>query len=275
MILVSGSGPGDPRSPAAGRTNRECSEAQVAGKPLEVARRSNRSGELADHEVAREGRYLGDWREAKRSRKRPRHDVVGRRQREPGGNCYNCHQMRREHAFGTIGPSLYRYGKLRGVADPTNAAASRSWSTPGARSITPRPTTPVRSCRASEGRILTEQEAGHHGAAARTRSRRSTSNVRGGRRSRSRAQPDLSKREFVQMLAVGTVAGWRWTAGRRPTRAPRPSAVRRAEVRQRHLPEHHRLPRTVEANLLPRAERQSRGGRQAAGTCPTWSAKRS
>ena len=43
-----------------------------------------------------------------------------------GGNCYNCHQIgKAELSFGTIGPSLYQYGKLRGVTDP-NAAASKA-----------------------------------------------------------------------------------------------------------------------------------------------------
>jgi sulfur-oxidizing protein SoxX len=32
-----------------------------------------------------------------------------------GGNCYACHQLHaQEISFGNIGPSLYRYGKLRG-----------------------------------------------------------------------------------------------------------------------------------------------------------------
>ncbi len=32
-----------------------------------------------------------------------------------GGNCYNCHQISpKETSFGTIGPSLYQFGKLRG-----------------------------------------------------------------------------------------------------------------------------------------------------------------
>ena len=38
-----------------------------------------------------------------------------------GGNCYNCHQISKEEiSFGTIGPSLYHYGKLRGVSDPAS-----------------------------------------------------------------------------------------------------------------------------------------------------------
>ena len=41
-----------------------------------------------------------------------------------GGNCYNCHQLdKKEISFGTIGPSLYNFGKLRGVTDPASEAA--------------------------------------------------------------------------------------------------------------------------------------------------------
>ena len=32
-----------------------------------------------------------------------------------GGNCYACHQLsKQEVSFGTLGPSLWHYGKLRG-----------------------------------------------------------------------------------------------------------------------------------------------------------------
>jgi sulfur-oxidizing protein SoxX len=35
-----------------------------------------------------------------------------------GGNCYNCHQLSKaEISFGTIGPSLYNYGKQRGSSE--------------------------------------------------------------------------------------------------------------------------------------------------------------
>ena len=41
-----------------------------------------------------------------------------------GGNCYNCHQIAKsEISYGTIGPSLYHYGKLRGVTDPSSPAS--------------------------------------------------------------------------------------------------------------------------------------------------------
>ena len=35
-----------------------------------------------------------------------------------GGNCYACHQLTKsEISYGTIGPSLYQFGKLRGYND--------------------------------------------------------------------------------------------------------------------------------------------------------------
>ncbi|MGE0080275.1 MAG: sulfur oxidation c-type cytochrome SoxX [Thiohalomonadaceae bacterium] len=34
--------------------------------------------------------------------------------REPGGNCYNCHEMSSDRTGGTIGPDLRGYGKTRG-----------------------------------------------------------------------------------------------------------------------------------------------------------------
>ena len=42
-----------------------------------------------------------------------------------GGNCYNCHQIdQAEISFGTIGPSLWNYGKLRGVKNPSDPASA-------------------------------------------------------------------------------------------------------------------------------------------------------
>jgi sulfur-oxidizing protein SoxX len=35
-----------------------------------------------------------------------------------GGNCYACHQLTKEEvSFGTIGPSLHHYGKIRGTSE--------------------------------------------------------------------------------------------------------------------------------------------------------------
>jgi sulfur-oxidizing protein SoxX len=93
-------------------------------------------------------RRLEGGREARPER--PRRTWTDTASTPNGGNCYNCHQITKEEiSFGTIGPSLYNYGKLRGVTDPNSPQAQRSSSTPGARSGTARPTTPAPTCRAS------------------------------------------------------------------------------------------------------------------------------
>ena len=73
-----------------------------------------------------DGRYLGDWREGEKLAQNGRgmtwSDPAGAAN---GGNCYNCHELSKaEIAYGTLGPSLYNYGKLRGVVDPSSAAAA-------------------------------------------------------------------------------------------------------------------------------------------------------
>jgi sulfur-oxidizing protein SoxX len=47
-----------------------------------------------------------------------------------GGGCYNCHQIdAATTAFGTIGPSLYQFGKLRGYgADIQRYAYSKIYN---------------------------------------------------------------------------------------------------------------------------------------------------
>jgi len=72
------------------------------------------------------GSFIGDWKEGEKLAQNGRGatwtDALGA---PNGGNCYNCHQItRQELAFGTIGPSLYRYGRLRGVTDPAAPAAA-------------------------------------------------------------------------------------------------------------------------------------------------------
>ena len=69
--------------------------------------------------------WLGDWKEGEKLAQNGRGmtwtDAPGAKS---GGNCYNCHQMAKaEISFGTIGPSLYQYGKLRGVSDPASPDA--------------------------------------------------------------------------------------------------------------------------------------------------------
>jgi sulfur-oxidizing protein SoxX len=73
-----------------------------------------------------DGVYLGDWREGEKLAQNGRGMTWSDPAGVPGGgNCYNCHQLAKaEISYGTIGPSLYQYGKLRGVADPAAPASA-------------------------------------------------------------------------------------------------------------------------------------------------------
>lgn len=65
------------------------------------------------------GKYVGDWKagekiaqSGKGRRFNDKPDTVN------GGNCYACHQISKDElAYGTIGPSLYQYGKIRGNSE--------------------------------------------------------------------------------------------------------------------------------------------------------------
>jgi sulfur-oxidizing protein SoxX len=62
------------------------------------------------------GSLMGDWKRGERIAQNGRGlqwtDKPGD---AGGGSCYNCHQLSpREASFGTLGPSLRQFGKLRG-----------------------------------------------------------------------------------------------------------------------------------------------------------------
>ena len=67
------------------------------------------------------GQYIGDWREGERIAQNGRGLTWTDNSTAPsanGGSCYNCHQIsKQEISFGSIGPSLYQYGRNRGVSD--------------------------------------------------------------------------------------------------------------------------------------------------------------
>ena len=107
-------------------TNRLCSEADVAGKPLEE--KTAKAIEAANLKSIRwpsNGQFLGDWKEGEKIAQSGRGLTWTDPANTPnGGNCYNCHQIdTKEISYGTIGPSLHNYGKIRGVTDPNSAAA--------------------------------------------------------------------------------------------------------------------------------------------------------
>jgi sulfur-oxidizing protein SoxX len=66
-----------------------------------------------------DGNYIGNWRAGEVAAQSGRGSTwTDTATTVNGGNCYNCHQISKEEiSFGTIGPSLYQYGKMRGVRD--------------------------------------------------------------------------------------------------------------------------------------------------------------
>ena len=72
-----------------------------------------------------DGKLLGSWAEGEKIAQNGRGLTWTDSATAPnGGSCYNCHQLSKaELSYGSIGPSLYNYGKLRGVADPAEAAS--------------------------------------------------------------------------------------------------------------------------------------------------------
>lgn len=95
--------------------------------PQDVAKRIEAEA-LASIRPPEGGRYIGNWREGEKLAQNGRGMTWTDTSAEPkanGGNCYNCHQIdRAEISFGTIGPSLWNYGKLRGVKDPADPASA-------------------------------------------------------------------------------------------------------------------------------------------------------
>jgi len=107
-------------------TQDELQQTCSAEKPLSdaVAKRLE-AAQLATVQWPADDVYLGDWREGEKLAQNGRGMTWSDPPGVPsGGNCYNCHQIAKaEISFGTIGPSLYQYGRLRGVSDPAAPAA--------------------------------------------------------------------------------------------------------------------------------------------------------
>ena len=69
------------------------------------------------------GQFFGNWVDGERIAQSGRGMTWTDPTADPasnGGNCYNCHQIdKKELSYGTIGPSLWNYGKNRGITDVT------------------------------------------------------------------------------------------------------------------------------------------------------------
>ena len=106
--------------------NRLCAESDRTGVAIDAKTlQAIEARNMQTIKAPADGKYLGDFK----SGERVAQSGAGKTWTDAensvnGGNCYNCHQISKEElSYGTLGPSLYNYGKLRGVTDPNSEAA--------------------------------------------------------------------------------------------------------------------------------------------------------
>jgi sulfur-oxidizing protein SoxX len=92
---------------------------RTGNQPPEAIRKQMEADQLAGVKYPTDGKLMGDWKEGEKIAQSGRGFTWTDQPGLPvGGNCYNCHQISpKELSFGTIGPSLYQYGKIRGRGD--------------------------------------------------------------------------------------------------------------------------------------------------------------
>lgn len=114
------------RVTATDETQRACSQADAAGQHLdEKIARVIEASNFNSIRWPADGQYVGDWKQGESIAQSGRGLTwTDEAKAANGGNCYNCHQIdKREISHGTLGPSLYNYGKIRGVTDPQSPDA--------------------------------------------------------------------------------------------------------------------------------------------------------
>lgn len=95
-----------------------CSRDDGTQPPKEVLEKIEKA-QFAQIKFPADGKLLGDWRAGERVAQ----SGVGKQftddpKNPSGANCYACHQISpQEISFGTIGPSLLGFGKLRGNSE--------------------------------------------------------------------------------------------------------------------------------------------------------------
>ncbi|MDP2823143.1 MAG: sulfur oxidation c-type cytochrome SoxX [Sulfuritalea sp.] len=89
---------------------------RTGNKPPEYIAKQMEADQLSGVKYPADGKLMGDWKSGEKLAQSGRGFTWSDNPGLPvGGNCYNCHQIApKETSFGTIGPSLYQFGKLRG-----------------------------------------------------------------------------------------------------------------------------------------------------------------
>ena len=96
-----------------------CSNPPSVRVPAEAVARIEKIN-MAAIKYPADGRLMGDWKAGERIAQTGVGKQFSDDPKVPaGGNCYACHQLSKsEISFGTIGPSLYTFGKVRGGPTP-------------------------------------------------------------------------------------------------------------------------------------------------------------
>lgn len=110
-----------------------CSSQQ---EPSEAVAKQIEAEAMATVQWPAGGKYIGEWQDGEKLAQSGKGMSWAEKTTDPkenGGSCYNCHELsKKEVSFGNIGPSLYNYGRMRGVkdvSDPKTAAIVQyTWS---------------------------------------------------------------------------------------------------------------------------------------------------
>ena len=100
--------------------NLACTQADISGKDIDSAVRKKVEDEnMKLIKFHADGNFMGDWKAGEKIAQSGRGGTWSDKPGAPnGGNCYNCHKISNaEISYGTLGPSLYQYGKLRGNSE--------------------------------------------------------------------------------------------------------------------------------------------------------------
>ena len=101
-----------------------CSQADQAGTTIdEKLAAAIEARNMQTIKPPADGKFLGDFKEGEKiAQSGSGKTWTDKADAANGGNCYNCHQISKEElSYGTLGPSLYNYGKMRGVTNPNSA----------------------------------------------------------------------------------------------------------------------------------------------------------
>jgi len=105
-------------------TQKTCSTYAGKAVPKDVGERIEKANLATVHWPA-DGKYVGDWKSGERIAQEGRGMQYSDDPKGPvGANCYACHRLDPQAlSYGTIGPSLYQFGKVRGYTDETRKYA--------------------------------------------------------------------------------------------------------------------------------------------------------